>query len=467
MPHADGSLEAALARRPSATATCSPTPTPRRATRRDWTGRFGGRPRGSSCAPARRREVAARARRVRRARRRRRAPGRQHRPRRRGRAARRRGRPEPHAPGRASATSTPPPRRSRRAPGATLAALQAPRRARRPRRRPRLRARATRRRSAGPSPRDAGGARALRHGTVRGARRRASRPCSPTATVIDRLGGLLKDNAGYDLPRAAHRQRGHARDHHARALAARRRGSTRGSPRSSRSRRSTTPPRCSPRCAAAAVARGGRVLPRRRPLRSCSSTSASRRRCAERAPVYVLVECAARTDPTEELADGARGGRDRDALVADDTASRERGCGGCARRTPRRSRRPASRTRSTSGSRWRGSPSSSARCPRSSPGSRRARTILFGHLGDGNVHVNVLGARPGRRRGRRRGPRARRRAAAGRSAPSTASACEGALARPRALGPASSRRWRAIKRALDPDGLLNPGAVLEAPAGLG
>jgi FAD/FMN-containing dehydrogenase len=25
----------------------------------------------------------------------------------------------------------------------------------------------------------------------------------------------------------------------------------------------------------------------------------------------------------------------------------------------------------------------------------------------------------------------------------------------------------AIKRALDPDGLLNPGAVLEAPAGLG
>ena len=45
---------------------------------------------------------------------------------------------------------------------------------------------------------------------------------------------------------------------------------------------------------------------------------------AERAPVYVLAECAAERDPTEALAAALERAGVDDALVADDTASRER-----------------------------------------------------------------------------------------------------------------------------------------------
>ena len=43
----------------------------------------------------------------------------------------------------------------------------------------------------------------------------------------------------------------------------------------------------------------------------------------ERAPFYVLAECAAVSDPTEELADALGQAGIEDALVADDTAGRE------------------------------------------------------------------------------------------------------------------------------------------------
>ncbi len=89
--------------------------------------------------------------------------------------------------------------------------------------------------------------------------------------------------------------------------------------------------------------------------------------------------------------------------------------------------------------------------------------ILFGHLGDGNVHVNVLGVDPGDERIDEAVLRLAA-GAAGRSAPSTASAWR------RRAGSASRAReaeiaaMRAIKRALDPEGILNPGAVLPAAA---
>ena len=88
-----------------------------------------------------------------------------------------------------------------------------------------------------------------------------------------------------------------------------------------------------------------------------------------------------------------------------------------------------------------------------------ARTILFGHLADGNVHVNVLGADPGDEH-------------VDDAVLALALACGGTISAEHGVGVAKAR-WlerargagelaamRAIKRALDPAGLLNPGAVL-------
>jgi FAD/FMN-containing dehydrogenase len=88
-----------------------------------------------------------------------------------------------------------------------------------------------------------------------------------------------------------------------------------------------------------------------------------------------------------------------------------------------------------------------------------ARTILFGHLGDGNVHVNVLGADP--------------------DDPSVdaavlelVAALGGTISAEHGIGVAKTR-WlglvrsdaeiavmRALKQALDPHHMLNPGVVL-------
>ena len=84
----------------------------------------------------------------------------------------------------------------------------------------------------------------------------------------------------------------------------------------------------------------------------------------------------------------------RDVAVADDTARRAalwtlpRG----AQRGAQRGR--ASRTSSTSRSRSRGSPARRTRS-RAAVAAAGARLYLYGHLGDGNLHVNVLGPEPG------------------------------------------------------------------------
>jgi FAD/FMN-containing dehydrogenase len=88
-----------------------------------------------------------------------------------------------------------------------------------------------------------------------------------------------------------------------------------------------------------------------------------------------------------------------------------------------------------------------------------ARTILFGHLGDGNVHVNVLGADPDDLRVDEAVLRLV--AAAG----GTISAEHGVgVAKAHWLGlvrpPGELAAMRAVKHALDPRGILNPGAVL-------
>jgi FAD/FMN-containing dehydrogenase len=91
-----------------------------------------------------------------------------------------------------------------------------------------------------------------------------------------------------------------------------------------------------------------------------------------------------------------------------------------------------------------------------------ARTILFGHLADGNVHVNVLGLD--------RGDDAVDAAVLGLAAQrgGTISAEHGVgVAKARWLGLVRSEAeiaaMRAIKRALDPQCLLNPGVMLDRP----
>jgi FAD/FMN-containing dehydrogenase len=89
----------------------------------------------------------------------------------------------------------------------------------------------------------------------------------------------------------------------------------------------------------------------------------------------------------------------------------------------------------------------------------RARVVCFGHLGDGNLHVNVVGAPPddsevddavlglvaamGGSISSEHGIGIAKRAALERSA-----------------SPADIAAMRAIKLALDPRGILNPGVLL-------
>jgi len=85
--------------------------------------------------------------------------------------------------------------------------------------------------------------------------------------------------------------------------------------------------------------------------------------------------------------------------------------------------------------------------------------LLFGHLGDGNVHVNVLGAAAGDER-------------VDDAVLTLVAELGGTISAEHGVGVAKAR-WlgltrspeelvamRAVKDALDPAGLLNPGAVL-------
>ena len=87
--------------------------------------------------------------------------------------------------------------------------------------------------------------------------------------------------------------------------------------------------------------------------------------------------------------------------------------------------------------------------------------VPFGHLAEGNVHVNLPGARPFDTDGAVRTPSSgSSRPWAGRSAPSTASGARSGAGCTSAEDPADIAAMRAVKQALDPVGLLSPGRVL-------
>ena len=303
---------------------------------------------------------------------------------------------------------------------------------------------------------DAGGARALRHGTAR-AHVAGLEAVLADGSIISRLSGLTKDNAGYDLP----------------ALLIGSEGTlgviTRVRWKLSallRSRVTALVPLASAADAAEVLASLRSNAPS---LDSCDFfldeglqlvLDCQRRESPiqERAPFYVLAECAAQSDPTDELAEALQHAGIEDALIADDTAGRERLW---------QLREGHTEAISAAGIPHKldvGVPLDQldrflTEVPGVVSGASAERVILFGHLGDGNVHVNVLGAAPEDAR------------------PDDAVLelvleCGGTISAEHGVG-VSKARWlecargagevaamRAIKRALDPTNLLNPGAVL-------
>jgi FAD/FMN-containing dehydrogenase len=301
---------------------------------------------------------------------------------------------------------------------------------------------------------DAGGARALRHGTVR-ARIAGLEAVLADGSVVDRMSGLLKDNAGYALHALLIGSEG--------TLGVVTRVRWRLVPRL-RARVAALVPLPSLAAAAELLAGLRPALPSLEAadfflddglelvLRHLGVDAPLR----ARAPAYVLIECAAADDPTAELADALE---DHDAAVADSTGERERLW---------RLREAHSEAIAAAGVPHKldvgvplgrlGAFADAARAAVAA-GAPGARVILFGHLGDGNVHVNVLGADPADD-------------AVDAAVLEAAVAHGGTISAEHGVGtakarwlslmrpPAELRAMAAVKHALDPAGRLNPGAVL-------
>ena len=301
---------------------------------------------------------------------------------------------------------------------------------------------------------DAGGARALAHGTAR-ARVAGLEAVLADGTVVERMHGLLKDNAGTPLPSllvgsegtlgviTAVRWR----------LVARR-----------AARVAALIPLASLDAAEGTLAVLRRELPSLEAADFFTDDGLSlvlehldrRPPVIPRVPAYLVVECAAADDPTEELAGALEAAGIEDAVVADDTASRRRLW--------------QFREAHTEAIAARGIPH---KIDIGVPLARLAefvervpavvgdgQPILFGHLGDGNVHVNVLGPDPADE-------------TVDVAVMELAAELGGTISAEHGVGVAKAAHlglvrsageieaMRSVKRALDPDGLLNPGAVLE------
>lgn len=310
---------------------------------------------------------------------------------------------------------------------------------------------------------DAGGARALRHGTAR-AHVAGIEAVLADGSVVSRLTGLTKDNAGYDLPALLVGSEG--------TLGIITRVRWKLVPRL-RSRVAVLVPLGSAREAAEVLASLRAEAPS---LESCDFfldeglqlvLEHQRRESplTERAPFYVLAECAARADPTQELADALAQAGVQDALVADDTAGRE------SLWALREGHADAINAAGIPHKLDVGVPLHELdgflrRVPDVAGAAGGERVILFGHLGDGNVHVNVLGVDPADSR-------------VDDAVLELALSCGGTISAEHGVGVAKAR-WlerargsaelaamRAIKHALDPHNLLNPGAVLTSPGDAG
>jgi FAD/FMN-containing dehydrogenase len=301
---------------------------------------------------------------------------------------------------------------------------------------------------------DAGGAQVLRHGTMR-ARVAGLEAVLADGSVLTRLSGLEKDNAGYDLPQLLVGSEGTL----AVLTAARLRLVP--APRHVVAALLALPDTAT---AVELTARLRRRLPSLHAaellyddgLELVCAHRRLPRPLPERHPVYVLVECGADQDPLDDLAAALEGeAAVLDVAVADDAARR------AALWTYREAHNEAV---NAAGVPHKldvtlppGAIAAFTTAVRAAvPG---ARTILWGHLGDGNVHVNLLGPDPDDH-----GP--------DEAVLRLVAAHGGSISAEHGVGQAK-REWlgltrspeeiaamAAVKAALDPRGMLNPGKVL-------
>jgi FAD/FMN-containing dehydrogenase len=307
---------------------------------------------------------------------------------------------------------------------------------------------------------DAGGLRALRHGTARRQLAGLEAVLADGTVIKSRMDGLLKDTAGYDLGALLTGSEGTLgvitavrwsliprRDARAVALVAL--DSVADAATLMRTLRPALP---SLEMCELMLRAGIRLtlahLGEAPPLPDCAAA--------------VLLECAAASDPLDELAAGLdQAGVGERAIVAADATGRDRllrlreahtdavAAAGIAHKLDVGV--PLQRLEEFA-ERLDGVVSDAA------PG---AKLIVWGHLGDGNLHVNVLGPAPEDESVDAR-------------VLELAAACGGTVSAEHGIGvhkpaylrlshsDAELKAMRAIKRALDPAGILNPGVALPA-----
>jgi FAD/FMN-containing dehydrogenase len=308
---------------------------------------------------------------------------------------------------------------------------------------------------------DAGGAQVLRYGTMR-AQVVGLEAVLASGRVVRRLAGLLKDTAGYNLPQLLIGSEG-----------------TLGVVTAARLRLVPHLPHAVTALiavpdTAAAVRLMCELRARAESLNAVEVFYAEGMElvCRHRRltppfaaghPVYVLAECAAREDPLEDLAAAISDVPVLDVAVAEDTARRAalwafrdfHNEAVAAAGVPHKLdvTLPLAHLAEFEG-RVRPLVEEAA------PG---ARTVIYGHLGDGNLHVNVLGPDAGDER-------------CDEAVLRLVSTLGGSISAEHGVG-VSKRRWlgltrtreeietmAALKGALDPRGILNPGVVLpDAP----
>jgi len=305
---------------------------------------------------------------------------------------------------------------------------------------------------------NAGGIRVLRHGSMR-AQVAGLEAVLADGTVVSRLSGLAKDNTGYDLNQLLVGSEG-----------------TLGIVTRARLRLVPLLPAravalvglAGTAAALALLAQARAALPHLAAAELCFPAGLSLVRgygglpapFPVDYPAYLVLECAARTDPTDDLIE-VLGAADevQDATVASDAAGR--------------TRLWAYREAHTEAISAAGVPVKldvsvplrelpglvdelPAAVEAAAPG---ARLILFGHLNEGNLHVNVLDAE---RYGTEVTDAVLRLVAAHRGSISSEHGVGRAKARWLALSRSAEEiaTMRRIKNALDPDGRINPGVLL-------